>query len=60
MAHSGIVMYPLGLYSLISITTLLGLFWLFRQADRAPDVVLRQAQAALQAGGKVFTSTAGW
>jgi biopolymer transport protein ExbB len=51
LAQGGVVMYPLGLCSLISLAILIERWLLFRQADRSPQTVLQQAQAALQAGG---------
>jgi biopolymer transport protein ExbB len=51
LAQGGIVIYPLSLCSLISLAILIERLWLFRQADRDPNVILQHAQAALKAGG---------
>jgi len=48
LEQGGVVMYPLGLCSLLTLAILLERLVRFRHADRDPAVVMRQAEAALK------------
>jgi biopolymer transport protein ExbB len=48
LKQGGVVMYPLGFCSLLTVAILLERLVRFRHADRDPAVVMRQAEAALR------------
>jgi biopolymer transport protein ExbB len=48
LQQGGVVMYPLGLCSLLTLAILLERLVRFSRADRDPSVVVRQAEAALK------------
>jgi biopolymer transport protein ExbB len=51
LRQGGVVMYPLGLCSLLTVAIFIDRLWRFLRADRDPQGVLRQAQALLAQGG---------
>ncbi len=51
LKQGGVVMYPLGLCSLLTIGILIERLWHFMRADRDPQAVLSRAQAALAKQG---------
>ena len=51
LKQGGIVMYPLGLCSLLTVGILLERLWHFLRGDRDPKTVIVRAEAALAAGG---------
>ncbi len=51
LKQGGVVMYPLGLCSLLTVGIFLERLWHFARANRDPQQVLTRAQAALAAGG---------
>jgi len=55
--QGGVVMYPLGLCSLITVAILIERVWRFRDADRDPQTVVESARSALSRAG---TDTAAW
>ena len=55
--QGGVVMYPLGLCSLITVAILIERVWRFRDADRDPQTVVERARSALSRAG---TDTAAW
>lgn len=48
LKQGGVVMYPLGLCSLLTLAILLERVMIYRRADRDPEVVTQQAAAALR------------
>ena len=50
LKQGGVVMYPLGLCSVLTVTIFVDRLWRFLRADRDPQGVLRRAQAALAQG----------
>ena len=55
--QGGVVMYPLGLCSLLTVAILIERVWRFRDADRDPQTVVESARSALSRAG---TDTAAW
>jgi biopolymer transport protein ExbB len=55
LKQGGVVMYPLGLCSLLTIGILIERLWHFVRADRDPQAVLSRAQAALAKQGNPGT-----
>ncbi len=53
LKQGGVVMYPLGFCSLLTVAILLERLVRFRRADRDPAVVVRQAEAALKAANSL-------
>jgi biopolymer transport protein ExbB len=51
LKQGGVVMYPLGLCSILTIGIFLERLWHFMRADRDPRQVLRRAEAALAKSG---------
>ncbi len=51
LKQGGVVMYPLGLCSLLTIGIFLERLWHFLRADRDPQEVIARARSALAAGG---------
>jgi biopolymer transport protein ExbB len=47
LKQGGVVMYPLGLCSVLTVAIMLERFRVFRRADRDPEDILARAQAAL-------------
>jgi len=61
LKQGGVVMYPLGLCSLLTIAIAIECLWRFRRADRNPEKVIDQAQKAWAQGGNpkpVWTAAA--
>jgi biopolymer transport protein ExbB len=50
LKQGGVVMYPLGLCSLLTMAIFIDRLWRFLRADRDPQEVLRRAEAALARG----------
>lgn len=51
LKQGGVVMYPLGLCSLLTIAIFLERLWHFARADRDPETVISRVRAALSEGG---------
>jgi biopolymer transport protein ExbB len=51
LKQGGVVMYPLGLCSIITVTIFLDRLWHFMRADRDPRQVLQRAETAIAEGG---------
>jgi biopolymer transport protein ExbB len=51
LKQGGVVIYPLGLCSLLTLAIFLERLWHFRRADRDPQDVIVRAREALAAGG---------
>jgi biopolymer transport protein ExbB/TolQ len=51
LKQGGLVMYPLGLCSLLTVAIALERFWRYRRLDRDPQVILAKARQTLAAGG---------
>jgi len=51
LKQGGIVMYPLGLCSLLTVAILVERLWHFARADRDPETVISRVRAALSGGG---------
>jgi biopolymer transport protein ExbB len=51
LKQGGVVMYPLGLCSVLTVMILLERWWHFRRADRQPEHVIAEAKTALAQGG---------
>lgn len=51
LKQGGVVMYPLGICSLLTVAIFVERLWHFLRADRDPQRVIAQAQAALAEGG---------
>ncbi len=51
LKQGGVVMYPLGLCSLLTVAILIERLWRFSRADRDPQAVLSRARAALAKSG---------
>jgi len=51
LKQGGVVMYPLGLCSVLTVAIALETLWRYRRADRDPDAMLTKARQALAAGG---------
>lgn len=49
LKQGGVVMYPLGLCSVLTVAIFLERLWQFRRADRDPEVVVARARASLEA-----------
>ena len=51
LKQGGVVMYPLGLCSVLTVAIALEMLWRYRRADRDPDAMLTKAREAFRAGG---------
>jgi biopolymer transport protein ExbB len=51
LKQGGVVMYPLGACSVLTLMILIERWWHFRQAERTPSRVIAEAQTALARGG---------
>ncbi len=52
LKQGGVVMYPLGVCSLITIGIFIERLWRFSRADRSPQQVLARAERVLASGGQ--------